>query len=72
MSKKKEYIPPEAKVILLAPSENLAVFEWKFGKAWRTEYGYFTENGASGIAVTGTFLDDKWAEDGFVIKQNTQ
>ena len=66
--KRKHYTPPTAEVILLSPCEALAATEWGFGKSWRNDLGYFTEGGASGIAVTGSILENSWKEDGFVIK----
>ena len=74
MEQKKEYTPPTAEIILLAPCERLALND--FG--WRIEnipgQTYFQENGASGIAIAGTFGMDGvngWdGGDGFTFKQN--
>lgn len=69
MSKKIKYVPPVAELIQLAPCERLAAFDWEFQKIWKHE-GFFTVNGASGIAVTGGFgSNDYMNEDaGFIIK----
>lgn len=67
MSKKKEYVPPVAEVILLSPCEALASGDWAFGEAWRTQWGKFTDgpNGASGIAFGGSFGEGEGTGGGF-------
>ena len=57
LNNRKEYLPPLAEVILLAPCEELAVIEWKFGfgSTWKNGYYPKDENSASGIAMNGTF-----------------
>ena len=70
MSKKIKYVPPMAELVLLAPCESLATIDWGFQKTWDHK-GYFTENGASAIAVTGRFdSDGDYISEGsgFVIK----
>ena len=62
---RKEYVPPEAEVILLAPSEKLSAWDWSFDSHdWKAS-NYFPNNGetASAIVVTGT-----WTEDGYTIQ----
>ena len=68
MSKKKEYVPPVAEVILLSPCEALASSDWAFGNAWREQlnWGKFTDdNGASGIAFGGSFREGEGTGGGF-------
>ena len=73
MSKKKEYVPPVADMILLAPCETLAdTSDWGFGNAWREEWGRFDIGTvASGIAFGGSDFDDMIEDDGFFIKKTT-
>lgn len=70
--KRKEYVPPRADVLLLAPCEALAVWDWGFGSTWGGQK-YFEAAGnlASGISIGGLFggSDDVFTEDGFVIKK---
>lgn len=72
MSKKTKYVPPAAELILLAPCEKLAAWDWKFGNIWQNT-GYYTAGeigNASAIVVTSGFLDEDYTEDsGFFIKK---
>lgn len=72
MSKKTKYVPPAAELILLAPCENLAVDDWAFGNAWRTQWGKFrdTATGASGVAFGGNTFD-KYGTDGDFFTKTT-
>ncbi|MBQ2995903.1 MAG: hypothetical protein IJE22_01520 [Oscillibacter sp.] len=70
-SNKKQYLPPAAEVVLLAPCEGLAAWEFGFGKSWKNGYYSAGEgNGtASGIAMNGSFGNDfVFGEDGFFTK----
>lgn len=71
---KKEYVPPAAEVILLAPSETLAAWDWDFGNVWKSA-GYHPPgtDTASAVVITGAFgSGENWDEgDGFVIKRNS-
>ena len=67
---RKEYGPPRADVLLLAPCEDLALIDnrFGFGKQWHNEF--FGDPGASGFAFGGSFKDNDYlTEDGFVIKK---
>ena len=68
---KKEYVPPYAEVLLLAPCEALAAWDWGFGSKWEGhKYFKSTDSLASGVAIGGLFNSDiDMTEDGFVIKQ---
>lgn len=73
---KKEYVPPRADVLLLAPCEALAAWDWGFGSKW-TGQQYFAPNSnnnlTSGIAMGGLFdtaRGDVFTTDGFVIKKD--
>lgn len=72
--KKKEYVPPRADVLLLAPCEKLAALDWGFGSRW-TGQQYFKSEGdlASGVALGGIFSGDgiDMTVEGFVIKDST-
>ena len=74
---KRNYVPPEAEMILLSPCEAVAAWDWNFSNVWKNP-GYFNaaQTGtASAIVVAGTFApagDTDWNGDGFVIKHNTQ
>ena len=64
---RKEYIPPEAEIIILAPDENLALWDWEF-----CDYNWNTagvNKTASAVVVNGGLT---WAEDGFVLPRETQ
>ena len=65
---RKEYVPPTAEVILLAPDEKLAAWDWSFDHfAWKESAYYQAQgNAASAIVVNGTNV---WAEDGYTIKK---
>ena len=71
---KKEYVPPVAEVILLAPTEKLAVNDYGFGKNWWAGPGYFSDletrtASAVGIHGGGTLDASNWDEDGYTIKK---
>ena len=65
---RKEYVPPRADVLLLAPCEDLAVIDnrFGFGQQWHNT-GPFGAPGASGFAITDKF-ESYTDEDAFVIK----
>ena len=68
---RKEYVPPTAEVILLAPDEKLAAWDLRFDTYdwnWKTT-GLQKSETASGIAVNGTGL---WKEDGYTIGPTTK
>ncbi|MBQ2997226.1 MAG: hypothetical protein IJE22_08365 [Oscillibacter sp.] len=67
MSKKKEYVPPMAEMILLSPCEALAAEDWAFGRAWKNEsdWGKFS---ASGFAFGGSNFDDVGNDGSFFTK----
>ena len=72
MKQRKEYVPPAAEVLLLAPSEKLAAWDWGFDTLWKREAGYHpgAEGLASAIVVTGQFGTEDYTEDsGFFIKK---
>ena len=72
--KKRTYIPPKAELVLLAPCEGLANWDWAFGNTWRSQ-GFHERDGsiASAIAMNGGFGADGYptldTDDGFVIKK---
>ena len=70
---RKEYVPPTAEIILLAPKEQLSALDWTFqGYAWKDDGYKVAGNGvASAVAVNGGFGLDDWAEDGFTFQQST-
>jgi len=72
MNKRKVYIAPEAEVILLAPAEGLAAWDWSFESKWQS--GYFKKNGVlSAVGIINGGIEDEpngiWSEDGFIIKR---
>ena len=71
---RKEYVPPTAEIILLAPHEKLAANDFRFDSIWGRHENYFTNETGSGIAVAGTFGTDGengWdGGEGFTFKQN--
>ena len=71
--KKREYVPPRAEVLMLAPCEELAVWEWGFGSKWTgQQYFQSTDTLASGIAMGGKFSDSiDMTGEGFVIKNGS-
>ena len=73
MNKKKVYTAPAAEVILLAPAETLASWDWSFNSVWKSGYEGLSETNifsAVGIINGGAGLNESiWAEDGFVIKK---
>ena len=71
--KKEKYVPPRADVLMLAPCEALAAWDWGFGSQW-TGQKYFPATLASGIAMGGLFDKEKgdvFTDDGFVIKKGS-
>ena len=74
MNKRKVYAAPEAEMILLAPVEGLAAWDWDFKSNWQNTWhsGYFKKDGvlsAVGIINGGQETPAGiWEEDGFVIK----
>lgn len=73
MDERKTYTPPTAEIILLAPEEKLAAWDWSFD-IWKHGYIAPSENQvASAVGIingTGVLNDDKnWTGDGFVIKR---
>ena len=65
---RKEYIPPEAEVILLAPAEKLSAWDWSFGNiAWENT-GY--HRGSEGIP-SAVVVQNTWTEDGFTFERTT-
>ncbi|MBQ2996508.1 MAG: hypothetical protein IJE22_04645 [Oscillibacter sp.] len=74
MSKRKAYVPPAAEMILLAPCERLAAWEYSFQNTWTNIQGRFNNayNLGGGSGITGTFTDqDYFGEDGFTVKQSS-
>jgi len=74
MDKRKVYTAPEAEMILLAPVEGLAAWDWNFKTNWQNTWhnGLNAAGSAVGIINGGAGLDenkDFWGEDGFVIKK---
>ena len=72
MDERKEYTPPEAEIILLAPCDRLAAMDRKFGYNWKTPEGYFpaADDFASGVAFSGDFgVNDG---DGFTFDSKQQ
>lgn len=67
---RKEYVPPTAEVILLAPDEKLAAWDTGFT---HDNSGWFlnTDTGASAVTAYGTFADDNMG-DGFVLPRSAQ
>lgn len=64
---RKEYVPPKADVLLLAPCEDLAAIENRFGFGKQWHNGFFGAPGASGFAITDKFTSYT-DDDAFVIK----
>lgn len=65
---RKEYVPPTAEVILLAPDENLAAWDWGFQSPWKQGYLPATEEVASAVGViNGGLTTSAWGDDGFTI-----
>ena len=73
MNNRKVYTAPAAEVVLLAPVETLAAFDWNFDNVWKNGYVSGTDVfSAVGIINGGAGLDGDsgfWEEDGFVIKK---
>lgn len=71
MNKKKVYTAPVAEVILLAPCEGIAAWDWKFENSWKN--GYFPRSekqlySAVGIINGGGVEGNPlFTEDGFTI-----
>ena len=65
MSKKNQYVPPAAELIFLMPCEELAIEEWKFGfgHTWKNNAYLPGNGGASGIAISGSLVDDDFLKD---------
>ena len=77
MDKKRVYAAPVAELILMAPCESIAAWDWNFGNVWKSA-GYHPPgtDTASAVVITGTFgpfgIGDEQNPygDGFVIKHN--
>ena len=73
MDERKTYTPPTAEIILLAPEEKLAAWDWSFENVWKNGYvGPDAEQGtasAVGIINGNGVLNETWTDDGFVIKR---
>ena len=74
MNNRKVYTAPTAEVVLLAPAETLAAWDWSFNSVWKSGYVQGSGNvySAVGIINGGAGLDGDsglWPEDGFVIKK---
>lgn len=69
MNRKKEYASPAAEVILLAPCENLALWETAMKELWRdTGYLEATKDYASAFVIQKT-TEGSWDDNpGFTIK----
>ena len=68
---RKEYVPPTAEVILLAPDEKLAAWDWKFGSyTWGEGYISATGTTASAVGIiNGAGIEGNpiFGEDGYTI-----
>ena len=73
MSKKIKYVPPAAEVILLAPCESLAAWEYSFERTWKNP-GRFTTtpSGLAGIAFGDDKFDSGDATSGFFDPTGTE
>lgn len=75
MSKKKAYVPPAAEMILLAPCERIAAWEYSFQNTWMGDIkGRFGDayglGGGSGI--TGTFGSEHYfGNESFEVKKGS-
>ena len=72
MDERKTYTPPTAEIILLAPEEKLAAWDWSFD-IWKHGYTAASSDGtvasAVGIINGNGVLNETWTDDGFVIKR---
>lgn len=71
MSKKNQYVPPAAELILLAPCENLALWEIVNKNLWKNPGYHEPGEYASAFVFQTTISDETTWQDvpGFTIKQ---
>ena len=68
MNQKIKYVPPLADVILLAPCEHLAAWEYSFEKTWKNPGKFVTDSGFTGIAFGDTVFDHTGTDGNFFTK----
>lgn len=65
MNKRKNYLPPAAELILLAPCENLAVNDFAFNIFNQfTNKGYFDAEAGGGASGYGFHVEGKYTNEG--------
>ena len=70
MNMKKVYIAPAAEVVLLAPTEALAAWDWSFENVWKAGYdlGDPEKNIASSVGIINGgagFGNSGWVDSGY-------
>lgn len=66
---KKEYLPPAAELILLAPCERLAAWDTSFEERWFHGFNILAGASAGNLGIITEVKDDTWEDSGFVIKK---